>query len=226
MGFIYHAMSCTRSLSNRIVGRAGYILAVTSNSSQNSSIRLICPTTSDLGTVSKGILDRIISSLTLKLGYSLWQCTVDVITWFDGRLNKWPLSFIQFNIANDYASIYTILLNKDLIFARGYVNVSDQVINFIPSTRKTPIKYNDILWQKGWVFDVTMGASDSADLVGLYILWQIKLDFLSWADSLYRDDTLFVVQQRSKNNLCNLDKPIRRYTKEYFNLGIVFNVYL
>lgn len=118
------------------------------NVASDPSIRLICPTKSDLGTISSGILDRIVSSLTLKLGHSLWQCTGDVITWFDGLQNNRHLSFMQFDIANCYAFISSILANKAMIFVRGYENVSHQDTNVILSARNILIQYNDRFLQR------------------------------------------------------------------------------
>lgn len=80
--------------------------------------RIICPNKSDLGVITKGLLERIIPIIIHKVKLSLWLYSGDVSLWFNNISNKHKYNFLQFDISNYSSSISAILLNKALIFAR------------------------------------------------------------------------------------------------------------
>ena len=60
-------------------------------------------------------------------------------------------------------------------------------------------------------FDITMGATDSAqvtDLVGLYLIHELALGFPELQGGAYRDDALFIVKYLSK---CRLNRCLNTY---------------
>ena len=168
---------------------------------------------SDLGKVSKQVLESIKETLRVKLGYNQWRKTADVLEWLKNVENKERATFIQFDIDNYYPSITAELLEKALTWAKLYVEVSEQDIEIIMSTKQ------NILYNKGqpWVkraenpIDVTMGSWDGAevsDLVGLFLLSQIK--DLNLNSGLYRDDGLGATTKRpqqvenTKKKICQI----------------------
>jgi hypothetical protein len=57
--------------------------------------RLINPTKSNIGNISKNILDRINRDLRNKLGINQWRSTKDVLRWFSTLENKRTLKFLK-----------------------------------------------------------------------------------------------------------------------------------
>lgn len=100
----------------------------------NPIVRLICPMKSDLGNITKQVIDQIISIVRGRVGLPLWKHTGDVITWFDTIENKKKYEFIQFNITNYCNSITPILLNRALIFTRNFVSIPKSNMDIILAT--------------------------------------------------------------------------------------------
>ena len=75
------------------------------------SVRLIVPSKSDLGIMSKVILDRILPKLREKIRLVQWRNTDSVVDWFRRLGNKANTKFIQFDIDRYYPSITYGLLN-------------------------------------------------------------------------------------------------------------------
>ena len=75
------------------------------NFPNNPSCRLINPTKSELGRVSKHILDRINKEIIASTAVLQWKNTEQALSWFEKIPNKGQHSFISFDIANFYPSI-------------------------------------------------------------------------------------------------------------------------
>ena len=58
------------------------------NFENNTKCRLLNPSKSDLGRVSKQILSKIVKVVREKTLYNHWQNTDSVITWFENLENK------------------------------------------------------------------------------------------------------------------------------------------
>ena len=74
--------------------------------------RLINPTKSETGKISKKILDNINSQIITKLNLRLLKNTGETIAWFKSIENKNRKSFIQLDIVNYYPSVTEKLLDK------------------------------------------------------------------------------------------------------------------
>ena len=88
------------------------------NFMNNPKCRVLNPTKSELGKVSKQMLEKIISTVKTKSQLQQWKNTDSVINWFSELKNKKRLTFIQFDVVNFYASIFYALADK-------YVTSSD-----------------------------------------------------------------------------------------------------
>ena len=75
------------------------------NFHQKYPCRLINPCKSELGAISKSILDRINSDLRQKLQLNQWKNTDQVIEWFSAIDDKKLCTFIQMDIKEFYPSI-------------------------------------------------------------------------------------------------------------------------
>ena len=83
----------------------------------NPTCRLINPTKSELGKVSKQILDKINETIIRKTHVHQWKNTRATLDWFINIPNKDQHSFIAFDIVNFYPSISHKLLEDALSFA-------------------------------------------------------------------------------------------------------------
>ena len=68
-------------------------------------VRLINPTKTELGKVSKIILQDVVDCMKKKLELNLWINTKEAIDWFSNIKNKKKATFIQFDIVEFYPSI-------------------------------------------------------------------------------------------------------------------------
>ncbi|PIK43238.1 hypothetical protein BSL78_19929 [Apostichopus japonicus] len=177
--------------------------------------RLINPSKSEMGRVSKHMLDRINTSLRKRLQVNQWRSTPAVLEWFSALKDKAHLTFMIFDIVDFYPSITKELLSKSLTWARQYTPIQDTVYATIMHARKS-LLYD--LEGRPWVkkattdaFDVTMGGFDGAEvceLVGYYILHKLG-DLIDSHDiGLYRDDGLAVLRDHSGSQADRMRKRI------------------
>ena len=97
----------------------------------NPKFRLINPTKSELGMVSKQMLSKIITAVKNKTQFMQWKNSDSVIHWFSQLSNKEKLHFIQFDVVNFYGSINQDLLENSLTFAAKHTNISESTKNTI-----------------------------------------------------------------------------------------------
>ena len=95
------------------------------NFSNNPTCRLINPSKSEIGIISKKILQRINSSIVKSTNINQWKNTDAVIKWFNSISNKSTRSFVCFDIIDFYPSISEELLSKALTFASQYDEITE-----------------------------------------------------------------------------------------------------
>ena len=103
----------------------------------NPKCRLINPTKSNLGKVSKHILDRINISIRQSTDLQQWRNTTAVISWFNNFPNKEKCKFLSFDVIDFYPSISEELLIDAIDFARQFVRINDDEVNIILHCRKS-----------------------------------------------------------------------------------------
>jgi hypothetical protein len=81
------------------------------NFHNNPTCRLINPSKSEIGIISKKILQRINSQILKYTNLNQWKNTDSVITWFKNMPNKSTRSFITFDVVDFYPSVSEELLN-------------------------------------------------------------------------------------------------------------------
>ena len=72
--------------------------------------RLINPTKSETGRISKKIIEQINKTIRNKTKFLQWTDTQEVIDWFNGLKDKRNLKFIKFDVVDFYPSIIKALL--------------------------------------------------------------------------------------------------------------------
>ena len=164
--------------------------------------RLINPAKSQMGKISKQLLQKINEEVRESTGLKQWRSTADVIDWFNGIKDKSKKRFLQMDICEFYPSITEELLDKALRFASTKTKepISAETIHIIKHARKsllfshsTSNKEKTPWTKRQGLFDVTMGAPDGAEvceLVGLFLLNEVKEKFPELDFGLYRDDGL------------------------------------
>ena len=165
------------------------------------SFRLINPSKTDIGRISKAVLDRINKDLLGKIKMNQWKSDKDVINWFTGITAKGRCTFFQFDIDNFYPSITLELFNKAIAYAKSYFTISDQDVKIIMQARKTLLFHDDDPWTKrnnNDDFDVPMGSYDGAEvceLIGTFMLNELSAICDKKDIGLYRDDGLGIMKR-------------------------------
>ena len=194
--------------------------------------RLINPAKSQMGKISKQLVQAKNAKLRETTGLNQWQSTKEVISWFKRIQDKKNKSFLQLDIESYYPSISKKLLDDAFLFAeRNGVPFTEQEKEIITHSRKSMLfakstKEGDTkTWQKTLNpdFDVTMGAPDGAEiceLVGLYILDVLRQKVPEMKFGLYRDDGLAEHPKMNGRTLEKLEQRIRNIFSTTFGLKI------
>ena len=200
-------IACTLNLGDRIEVFSDACAFVTIKDHKDKfeiekKCRLINPAKSQIGKISKQILQKINTELRERTNLIQWQSTQAAIDWFENIPNRKRQRFIQMDICDFYPSISRDLLNKALDFADRICQspISQFCRKIILHSRRSLLFTNDpnspnkIPWTKqSGDFDVTMGAPDGAEvceLVGLFLLDEIRRKIPELVMGLYRDDGL------------------------------------
>ena len=166
-------------------------------------VRVIAPSKSDVGRVSKHLLQRIVQELNAKLKFHQWRDPQEVTKWFKEIKCKRSATFLKFDIVGFYPAITKSLLERALEFASKHIFISKADLDTIFAARQSFLFHEDEPWQKAGAenFDVTMGAFDGAEcceVVGLYLLHKITEKgsgtFSKAVVGIYRDDGLSIVR--------------------------------
>ena len=165
------------------------------NFENNTKCRLLNPAKSEIGIISKSHLQDINASIRQQLNLNQWRSTSTVIDWFKNIGSKDSKHFLQLDIVDFYPSITEKLLTNALAFAKSMIQIEPSTTNIIMHSRKSLLFSDNTVWMKKGesLFDVTMGSHDGAEiceLVGLYLLHQMRQKFPSIDFGLYRDDGL------------------------------------
>ena len=183
--------------------------------------RLINPSKTNIGKISKVILQRINSNLRIKTGLNQWQSSDQAISWFNNIRNKQRFTFLKLDIVSFYPSISEELLDKTIKWAKTLCPITNDEVKIIKHCRKSFLFHKNECWVKkgNKEHDVTMGSNDGAEIaeiVGLFLLNGIKRYIKKDDSGLYRDDFISVV---------NISGPqIERLRKNLFNFFGQYNL--
>ena len=191
----------------------------------NIKCRLINPAKSNIGIISKNILDNIINEIKLKLKLTQLKNTCEALTWFKNIEDKQNSLLLICDIVDFYPSISEDLFNKTIKFAEKHAKISELDKSILLNARQSLLHFEDEIWIKHTgTFDVTMGSYDGAqvsDLVGLFILSLIKEKIPELNFALYRDDG---IAHHKKLRPQTIDR-IRKKLHHIFNeLGLKITV--
>ena len=189
------------------------------NFKTNTKCRLINPMKSEIGKISKLKLQCITRSLKSKLNVNQWINTSDVLEWFKNLENKRFLSFISFDVVEFYPSITEKLFNDALDFASTQIPISSDDREIFMNARASLLFSQGENWVKqSGLFDTTMGAFDGAEcceLIGIFMLHEIKMKFPELNIGLYRDDGLGACRRRGGADLDRTRKGLTKLFKDH-----------
>ena len=129
--------------------------------------RLLNPTKSELGKISKHILQQISTNIRTSLNVYQWQNASEVIKWFQNIKNKKLHTLTAFDIQEFYPSIVEKFLKDAVLFAQTHANISRKDIEVIFHCLRSLLFHNNEPWIKkdsNDDFDVTMGSYDGAEV--------------------------------------------------------------
>ena len=186
----------------------------------NPQCRLINPAKSEIGKISKKILDEVNSNIRTQLGLNQWRSTDSVISWYKSLSNKDMCKFFKFDIVEFYPSISENLLNLSLKFAQTFNVISSDQLEIIRHCRKSVLFNDSSTWVKktNEAFDVAMGSYDGAEvceLVGLFILDNLSKIIDKNLIGLYRDDGLAILRNMSGPDMEKFRKTITAVFKQF-----------
>jgi len=92
----------------------------------NTACRLINPSKTEIGIISKHLLDDINSRIIQATKVNLWRSTSNVIPWFNAIPEKFRHAFITFDVCEFYPSISEELLMKALDYASKFTKITQQ----------------------------------------------------------------------------------------------------
>ena len=184
----------------------------------NPKCRLINPAKSDIGKVSKQILDKAILAIRKTTRMNQWRNTTEVLSWFSNINNKQKTRFIQFDIEEFYPSISSGLLDRAVRYAKTIVDITDLELSIINHSKTSLLFDKDTSWVKksNENFDVTMGSWDGAEtceLVGLYLLNKICSIIPKQSVGLYRDDGLALIDNANGPMMNRIRKDLHKCFK-------------
>ena len=114
----------------------------------NPECRLINPAKTQIGRISKIIIQEICNSLRLALNINQWRSTKDCIKWFEVYEKNDRCSFIKYDIKDFYPSITERTLDRALDLAKEYMVIPLDKVEIIKHCRKTLLYYEDSAWIK------------------------------------------------------------------------------
>ena len=190
------------------------------NFESNPKCRLINPLKSELGKVSKVIVDDINNLLREKLKVNQSKNSNSVINLSNSIKNKPSHTFLSFDIVEFYPSITEKLLANVILWAKTLTNIPDDYITTIKHARKSLLFYQDKTWVKKnheSLFDVTMGSYDGAEvceLVDLFLLNILSERFGKDSVGLYRDDGSLILEETGGLQADKARKDLHRIFNE------------
>ena len=165
---------------------------------------LIKPCKSEIGNISKSILENLNKNLVKLLQVNQWRNSESVIKRFYSIENKSQCEFIQLDIAELYPSISGEILYNAILFAQQYIDIPEKDWRIIKHCRKSLLYNDNKPWKKKHTrscSDVTMDSFDGVEiceLVGIHMLSLSSNKPDKQSVGLYRDDGLVLLRIASK----------------------------
>ena len=116
------------------------------NFKNKPTCRLINPAKSEMGLVSKKILEKINTSIRSTTVLNQWKNTSSVIDWFKNIPEKHQHTFVIFDIESFYPSISENLLKKSINLAEQHTKISKQDTKIVMHSKKSLLFDKNTAW--------------------------------------------------------------------------------
>lgn len=116
------------------------------NFQNKPAFRLINPAKSEIGRISKQLLENINTTIRRKTSLNQWKNSTSVINWFSSIQDKHQHTFAVFDIENFYPSITEKLLTDAITFAKQHTSITDRDIDIIMHSRKSLLFDKNTAW--------------------------------------------------------------------------------
>ena len=107
------------------------------------SFRLLNPSKSDIGKISKSLLDAMNENILKYSNVNQWKNTAEVITCFTNIKSKKNSSLLNLDVENFYPSISIDLFTDAISYTKIITSIDDDQLSIIIQSRKTLI-FNNI----------------------------------------------------------------------------------
>ena len=107
--------------------------------------RLINPSKSKLGKISKSVLENINQRLVKLLRVNQWKNSASLINWFKNIEDKKNCIVIKFDVREFFPSMAETILDKTLLFPKQYHNISSDT-RLIKHYRKSLLFSSNEAW--------------------------------------------------------------------------------
>ena len=115
----------------------------------NPTCRLLNPSKSEIGIVSKTILDGINIKIIQATKVNIWRSTNNAIEWFKTIPDKQKHAFITFDVCDFYpSSISEELLAKALDYASKFTTITQEDREIIIHTKRSLLYHQNSPWTK------------------------------------------------------------------------------
>ena len=112
----------------------------------NPTCRLINPSKSEIGIISKHILDDINKKILQATKVNLWKSTSNAIEWFKSIPEKEKQVFITFDVCDFYPSITEEPLLKSLEYASKFTSINPEDRQIIIHAKKSLLFHQNSPW--------------------------------------------------------------------------------
>ena len=195
----------------------------------NVPLRLINPAKSDMGVVSKQILQKIIETVMEETNLNYWSSTWSTLNWYENLAKDKKFTFLIYDIENFYPNIKKEVLLKALKWAEQFCVISELDKEIIMQSRKSFLIEDGQPWVKKEDpdFDVTQGSFDSCqvcELVGIYLLSEISKFVPKEHHGVYRDDGLLALPENAGEHERIRKKLVKLFKDNGFSIEAHINM--
>ena len=113
-----------------------------------TKITKINPSKTEIGIISKHLLDSINSRIIQATKVNLWKSTSNIIKWLNAIPEKRGHAFITFDVCEFYPSISEELLMKALDYASKFTKITQQDPHIIIHSKRSLLYHQNSPWTK------------------------------------------------------------------------------
>ena len=151
------------------------------------------PSKTQMGKISKVILQDICVTLRIVLNNNQWHSTEDCIKWFKDYDKNVKCSFIKYDIKDFYPSITEKTVDVALNLTKEHMSIPEDKINIIKHCHKSLLFHNDEEKVATLTHQWVLLMEQKSELIGCLLLHSLNNIIDPSNHSFYQDDGLIIV---------------------------------